>query len=79
VEEWFMVGTISNVISVKRFGFIAGENGQEYFFHSSDLTSSWDELASDFAQTGGGKIKVTFTPEKTPKGPRARDVATYET
>lgn len=70
-----MNGTISNIVGAKKFGFIAGENGQEYFFHMTDMTSSWDELISDFNNSGGGKVKVEFTPEKTLKGPRARNVS----
>lgn len=70
-----MVGTVSNVIDVKKFGFISGENGLEYFFHMEDLVGNWDDLATDFVQLGAGKIRVDFTADKTPKGPRARNVA----
>jgi cold shock CspA family protein len=72
-----MNGTISNLIVAKRFGFIAGTNGQEYFFHMSDLSdvNDWDVLVDAFAQHGGGTVKVDFEPLKTPKGPRAKDVS----
>ena len=73
-----MVGTISNIISAKKYGFISGENGQEYFFHKEDILGSWDELASDFSQSGAGKIKVNFEPVKNPRGPRARNVTVFE-
>lgn len=70
-----MEGTVSNVIDAKKFGFIAASNGLEYFFHMEDLVGNWDDLASDFVQFGAGKIQVDFTADKTPKGPRARNVA----
>jgi len=73
-----MTGTVSNIISKKMFGFISGENGQEYFFHREEMVSSWDELNADFFISGGGKIKVAFEPMKTPKGPRAKDVTVIE-
>lgn len=73
-----MSGTVSNLVLTKKFGFITAENGQEYFFHMSDLTGSWDELASAFGKNGGGKIKVSFEATKTPKGPRAKAVSIIE-
>jgi cold shock CspA family protein len=73
-----MTGTVSNIIAAKKFGFISGDNGQEYFFHREETLSNWDELVSDFSQAGAGKIKVTFEPVKTPKGPRAKDVTVFE-
>jgi cold shock CspA family protein len=73
-----MVGTVSNIISAKKFGFISAENGQEYFFHREDTISNWDELAADFSHSGAGKIKVSFEPVKTPKGPRAKDVTVVD-
>jgi cold shock CspA family protein len=69
-----MVGTVSNIIAAKKFGFISGENGQEYFFHHSEMVSNWDELLADFNMAGGGKVKVEFEPIRTPKGPRAKNV-----
>lgn len=68
-----MVGTLSNVLSAKGYAFIAGENGQEYFFHMSDAVD-WNAVVTNFVNMGGGVVKVTFEPEKTPKGPRARNV-----
>lgn len=73
-----MVGSVSNIISIRKFGFISGENGQEYFFHMTDMDSDWDELLFDFSRAGGGKVKVTFEPVKTPKGPRAKNVSVIE-
>ena len=73
-----MVGTISNLIVDKRFGFISGGNGQEYFFHESDTEDCWETLVTEFRAQGGGKVQTTFEPEKTPKGPRARNVTYFE-
>jgi len=73
-----MIGTVSNIISKKMFGFISGDNGQEYFFHKEETVSNWNELVADFFILGGGKIKVCFEPMKTPKGPRAKNVSVIE-
>ena len=72
-----MVGTVNNVVASKRFGFILGENNQEYFFHASDVLGSWDELEMMFERYGKGRVKVTFEPIKTEKGPRARGVTLF--
>lgn len=70
-----MKGLVSNIVVAKKFGFISGENGQEYFFHMTDvLDGQWDKLLADLIARGGGKIKVQFEAIKTPKGPRAKDV-----
>lgn len=69
------MGTVSNIVIAKKYGFITGENGREYFFHRSSMyNDSWDKLVEDFNYFGGGKIKVSFEPIKAPKGPRAEDV-----
>ncbi len=61
-------GTIKKVVSERGFGFIAAENGQEYFFHRDGLAPS-----VSFDGLRGGE-KVTFEVETSPKGPRARAV-----
>ena len=53
-----MNGTVSRVIVDKGFGFITGEDGQDYFFHRSDLGGFFDDLAADIGK--GRKIKVTL-------------------
>ncbi len=58
-------GTIKKIVSDRGFGFIAAEDGKEYFFHR-DGTESFDSLR-------GGE-KVTFMVEPSPKGPRANQV-----
>lgn len=68
-----MNGTVSNILSSKGYGFISGENGQEYFFHMTE-TLDWNAIIADFKGGGAGFVKVTFDPIKTPKGPRASNV-----
>ena len=72
-----MVGTISNIVASKRFGFILGGNSQEYFFHASEVNDSWEKLVLMFAKYGKGAVKVTFEPVSTEKGPRAKEVTLF--
>ena len=60
--------TIKKVVSDRGFGFIAAEDGKEYFFHRNGLQSSLD-----FDRLMGGE-RVTFEIEASPKGPRSNDV-----
>jgi CspA family cold shock protein len=62
-------GTIKKVVSDRGFGFIAAEDGKDYFFHRDGLDSSLD-----FDRLSGGE-KVTFEVEASPRGPRATKVA----
>ena len=59
-------GTIKKLVSERGFGFIAADDGREYFFHRSGTEGDFDSLA-------GGE-KVTFEIEPSPKGPRANRV-----
>jgi CspA family cold shock protein len=59
-------GTIKKLVPDRGFGFIAAEDGKEYFFHRSGTEGDFDGLA-------GGE-KVTFEIESSPKGPRANRV-----
>jgi CspA family cold shock protein len=61
-------GTIKKVVSDRGFGFIAAEDGREYFFHRDGLDSS-----VNFDRLTGGE-KVTFDIEASQKGPRAQRV-----
>jgi CspA family cold shock protein len=61
-------GTIKKVIAERGFGFIAADDGKEYFFHRSVLASTMN-----FDRLVGGE-KVEFEIEQDPKGPRARNV-----
>jgi len=59
-------GTIKKLVSDRGFGFIAAEDGKEYFFHRSGTEGNFDSLQ-------GGE-KVSFEVESSPKGPRAKSV-----
>ncbi len=59
-------GTIKKLVSDRGFGFIAAEDGKEYFFHRSSTEGNFDRLQ-------GGE-KVSFEIESSPKGPRAKTV-----
>jgi CspA family cold shock protein len=61
-------GTIKKLVADRGFGFIAAEDGKEFFFHRSGTEGDFDSLR-------GGE-KVTFEVEASPKGPRARSVRT---
>jgi CspA family cold shock protein len=51
----------------KGFGFIAAQDGSEYFFHHTACTNTrFDDLSEGSA--------VTFTISQGPKGPRAENV-----
>jgi CspA family cold shock protein len=58
-------GTVKKVVADRGFGFIAAEDGKEYFFHRSSL-----EETLSFDQLSGGE-RVEFEVEPSPKGPRA--------
>ena len=59
-------GTVKKLVSDRGFGFIAAEDGKEYFFHRSGTESDFDSL-------NGGE-NVSFEIEISPKGPRAKSV-----
>ena len=59
-------GTIKKLVSDRGFGFIASEDGKEYFFHRSGTVEEFDGLRAG--------EKVTFEVEASPKGPRAAKV-----
>ena len=60
-------GTIKRLVSEKGFGFILGDDGQEYFFHQSAYAQG------AFSDLREGQA-VTFTKGQGPKGPRAESV-----
>ena len=62
-------GTIKKVISERGFGFIAADDGKEYFFHRDGFP--------EFDSVRGGE-KVSFQVESSPKGPRANQVKLAE-
>ena len=59
-------GTIKT-LTTKGFGFIAGSDGQEYFFHQSACVG----VRFDSLHEGQN---VTFEVGQGPKGPRAENV-----
>jgi cold shock protein len=61
-------GTVKKIVADRGFGFIAAEDGKDYFFHRSALAATLD-----FDQLAGGE-KVQFEIEQDPKGARARNV-----
>ena len=62
-----MNGTIKRLVSEKGFGFVAAEDGTEYFFHQTACTSTpFDSMREGQA--------VTFQRGQGPKGPRAENV-----
>jgi cold shock protein len=63
-----MTGTISKVISDKGFGFIQGEDRQEYFMHRSAVRDG-----SVFEQLREGQ-SVVFDASRGDKGLRAENV-----
>jgi CspA family cold shock protein len=67
-EVTVTTGTVKKVVSDRGFGFIAAEDGKEYFFHRDGLTPSLD-----FERLVGGE-KVQFDVEQSPKGARAKNV-----
>jgi len=62
-----MNGTIKRLVSDKGFGFVAADDGNEYFFHQSACT------AGQFDQLREGQ-SVSFNTGQGPKGPRAENV-----
>ena len=61
-----MKGKIKFFNEVKGFGFIAGEDGKEYFVHSTGLASGTSVREGD---------SVTFEIEQGDKGPKAVKVS----
>jgi CspA family cold shock protein len=61
-------GSIKKLVSDRGFGFIAAEDGKEYFFHRNEL-----ENPNDFDRLVGGE-KVDFEIGQSPKGPQAQRV-----
>ena len=58
-------GTVKRIVSDKGFGFVAAEDGSEYFFHQS--------ACAEFHNLREGQ-PVTFRAGQGPKGPRAEQV-----
>lgn len=67
-----MIGNVVNILSAKKFGFIQGKNGLEYFFHVTDFNGDWEKLVQNWSEFGGAD--VSFEAIKTHKGLRAANV-----
>jgi CspA family cold shock protein len=61
-----MNGKIKRLVSDKGFGFVLGQDGQEYFFHQSACGGMFDNLREG--------QPVTFEGGQGPKGPRAENI-----
>ena len=61
-----MKGTVKFFNQMKGFGFIAGEDGKEYFVHQSGLKEGVSLSEND---------SVTFVVEQGDRGPKAGNVA----
>jgi CspA family cold shock protein len=61
-----MEGTVKFFNTMKRFGFIAGEDGKEYFVHETGLNEGVTINEND---------KVTFDVEDGDRGPKAVNVS----
>jgi CspA family cold shock protein len=60
-------GQIKRLVSDKGFGFVAAQDGKEYFFHQSAVNGArFDDLHEG--------QKVSFTEGRGPKGPCAENV-----
>jgi CspA family cold shock protein len=67
-ESEMPTGTIKKLVSDRGFGFIAAEDGREYFFHRTGL-----DPAVNFDSLAGGE-RVSFEVEPSQKGPRANRI-----
>lgn len=63
-----LTGSIKKVVAERGFGFIAADDGEEYFFHRSGVDSTLN-----FDSLGGGE-RVNFDVERSDKGLRANQV-----
>jgi CspA family cold shock protein len=60
-------GRIKKIIHDRGFGFVRGEDGNEVFFHRTELTTV------DFDSLEEGQ-SVSYEVVNSPKGPRARNL-----
>ena len=63
-----MNGKIQRTVTDKGFGFVVGDDQQDYFMHKSAITDG-----SVFEQLRAGQV-VTFDVSEGPKGKRAENV-----
>jgi CspA family cold shock protein len=65
-------GRIKKIIHDRGFGFVRADDGNEVFFHRTELSTV------DFDALQEGQA-VTFDVVNSPKGPRARNMKQTET
>jgi CspA family cold shock protein len=68
-QRYQMTGLVATVFLEKGYGFIAGDDGIQYFFHRSDAT--------DFDRLIRG-ARVSYTTRGGAKGPRAGSITLFE-
>lgn len=61
-------GTIKHLYTDKKFGFILGSDGRDYFFHTTDVVKPCTFMALANGQ------RVTFDGADSSRGARARAV-----
>ncbi len=54
-----MTGTIKRLFADRRYGFISGDNGEDYFFHESEIVTDAPEIELTEGQ------KVEFETERS--------------
>jgi len=59
-------------VNEKGFGFIEGEDGQDYFCHRSSFKGKWMQLIEEVE--GGHQVPVSFDAGESTKGKRAENV-----
>jgi CspA family cold shock protein len=62
-------GTVKRLVLEKGFGFVAAQDGNEYFFHQSACVGTRFDMLREGQP-------VTFDTGQGPKGPRAENVRT---
>lgn len=69
-KEARATGSVKFFNDLKGWGFITGDDGKDYFVHYKNIQSGYGKKTLLDGQ------KVTFVPEKTPKGVAAFAVVT---
>jgi cold shock CspA family protein len=70
-KNYITAGRITSYVSNKKFGFIQGDDGEQYFFHTSFLQ---DKTAETLLLKGA---RVEFDPTPSPKGLTAKSVVVF--
>lgn len=73
-----MIGVIKLTKFSEGYGFIATEQGEEFFFHCQQYSGDWEELCDRVNQAGPNEVTVIFKSMEHRKGPRAINVELVE-